>query len=83
MPAPAERTPEATPEPADEPLTLKGSFGTAVGAAMLGLEQALRDGPPPQVRAVEHTPDQRALRGCTELFIEFPEAAEAADEHPA
>ena len=31
---------------APEPLTLKGSFGTALGSAMLGFEQALRREPP-------------------------------------
>jgi hypothetical protein len=49
---------------------------------MLGLEQALRDGPPPQVRAAEHTPDQRALRGDAEVLIEFPEVAGAVNERP-
>ncbi len=55
------------------PLTTKGSFGTALGASMLGLEQALRDGPPPQIQAVEHTPDRRADSGDSDLVIHFPE----------
>ena len=37
-------------------LESRRSFGTAIGAAMLGLEQALRSQPPPQVMAVRHAP---------------------------
>jgi len=57
------------------PLTLKGSFGTAVGASMLGLEQALRDEPPPQVQAAEHMPDRRTIPGAADLELHFPDSA--------
>jgi hypothetical protein len=73
-------TETADPEPASEPLTLKGSFGTAVGAAMLGFEQALRDGPPPQIQAAEHLPDRRTTSGEDGLVIEFPGPPSTTDE---
>ena len=34
---------------ATEPLSLKDAAANVVGNAMLGLDQALRDGPPPQM----------------------------------
>lgn len=71
--------PESTPaeEAPDEltPLEIPGSFGTAVGAAMLGFEQALRSEPPPEIMAGEHVPE-RGLSGDGELVIEFPEDLE-------
>jgi hypothetical protein len=36
---------------------LKSTFGTAVGAAMLGFEQAIRSEPPAEVIAAEHAPE--------------------------
>lgn len=57
------------------PLEFPGNFGTAVGAAMLGFEQALRSEPPPEIQAAEHVPE-RGLGGSNEgLVIEFPEDA--------
>ena len=54
------------------PLEFPGSFGTAVGSAMLGFEQALRSEPPPEIQAAEHVPE-RSLGGSAEgLVIEFP-----------
>jgi hypothetical protein len=75
-----ERVDDAT-EPATEPL--KVTFGTAVGAAMLGLEQALRNEPPPEVMAAEHLPERGRSgdAGADEadggLVIEFPEDLES------
>jgi hypothetical protein len=71
------------PEPAptvDEPdelapLEIPGTFGTAVGAAMLGFEQALRSEPPPEIMAGEHVPE-RGLSGDADLIIEFPDDLE-------
>ena len=63
-----------------EPLSLKDTFGTAVGAAMLGFEQALRDGPPPQIKAAEQTPDERRVVGADDLTIEFPGRHDGPDE---
>lgn len=57
------------------PLEFPGSFGTAVGAAMLGFEQALRSEPPPEIQAGEHVPE-RGLSGDSDLVIEFPEDLE-------
>ena len=73
--------PAAEPElePASEALIMKGSFGTAVGAAMLGFEQALRDAPPPQIQVAEHTPDLRASSGEDGLIIEFPAGSDDSD----
>ena len=64
----------------DEPveqMTLKDSFGTAMGAAMLGFEQALRTGPPPEVLAAEHIPERDQVTGGDgELVIELPDPIE-------
>ena len=58
------------------PLEFPGAFGTAVGAAMLGFEQALRSEPPPEIQAAEHVPE-RSLGGSDEgLVIEFPDDLE-------
>lgn len=64
-------------EPASiPPLEFPGAFGTAVGAAMLGFEQALRSEPPPEIQAAEHVPE-RSLGGSDEgLVIEFPDDLE-------
>jgi hypothetical protein len=71
-PAPAtDDEPESIP-----PLEFPGAFGTAVGAAMLGFEQALRSEPPPEIQAAEHVPE-RSLGGSDEgLVIEFPDDLE-------
>jgi hypothetical protein len=60
-----------------EALTMKNSFGTAVGAAMLGFEQALRREPPPEVLAAEHVPERGHVT-CDgdEVTIEFPDPVE-------
>lgn len=71
---------DTRPEPTIEPLTLKGSFGTAMGAAMLGPEQALRDGPPPQIQAAEHVPDRRTVSGEGGLRIDFPDSPGATED---
>ena len=90
MPRHRSRPPDPNGEPpsaddvastrSSEPLSLKDTFGTAVGAAMLGLEQALRDGPPPQIKAAEQTPDERRVVGSADLTIEFPERHDQTDE---
>ena len=69
-----EPSPEATAQPGEtsKPLTLRGSFGTVAGASMLGLEQALRDGPPPQIQAAEHMPARGGSGQDDDLVIEFP-----------
>jgi hypothetical protein len=36
---------------------LRSTFGTAVGAAMMGFEQAMRSEPPAEVMAAEHAPE--------------------------
>ena len=68
---------EAVSEEPIEALSMKNSFGTAVGAAMLGFEQALRREPPPEVLAAEHMPE-RDLSGDDgdEVVIEFPDPIE-------
>ena len=59
-------------EQTTQPLTLKDSFGTALGSAMLGFEQALRDGPPAEVQAAEHMPQAGGSGQGSDLVIEFP-----------
>jgi hypothetical protein len=82
-PASEGREAEQADEETTEPLTLKDSFGTAVGAAMLGLEQALRNEPPPQIQVAEHTPDRRTVSGDDDLEIHLPELpARPIDEGP-
>ena len=55
------------------PLSMAGSFGTAVGSAMLGLDMALRSEPPPQILAGEHIPERGGFGLDDDLVIEFPE----------
>ena len=66
-----------------EPLAGGGGIGSAaasaLGSAMLGLDQALRREPPAQVVAAEHQP-QRSLPGDDDLIIEIPRLA---PEHPS
>jgi hypothetical protein len=61
------------------PLTGTPQFGTAMGAAMLGFEQALRSQPPPEVMAAEHRPI-RGLSGQEGEVIVFPEEPPAEQE---
>jgi hypothetical protein len=65
-----------------QPLLSPSDFGTAVGAAMLGFEQALRSQPPPEVMAAEHRP----IRGLTaegdELELVFPDDGPDRVEQP-
>jgi hypothetical protein len=52
---------------------LQTTFGTAIGAAMLGFEQALRSEPPAEVMAAEHAPE---LGRCGEdgaVLVVFPD----------
>jgi hypothetical protein len=67
---PAERPAAARSKP------LAPTFGTAVGAAMLGLEQALRREPPAQVVAAEHVPERAQIGVGGGLIIEIPEPPE-------
>jgi len=72
---------KAAADSADEtpPLDRTNSFGTAVGAAMLGFEQALRSEPPPEILASEHVPE-RGLSGADDaVVIEFPQEGERTD----
>lgn len=55
-----------------EPLTLKNTFGTALGSAMLGFEQALRNEPPAEILAAEHMPERGGSGQGSDLLIEFP-----------
>jgi hypothetical protein len=55
-----------------EPLTMKGSFGTTLGSAMLGFEQALRSEPPPEVLAAEHMPERGYSGDGNTVHIGFP-----------
>jgi hypothetical protein len=58
--------------PAPRPAPLSSTFGTAVGAAMLGFEQAFRDLPPAQVMAAEHAPRRGEIGEDGDLVIEIP-----------
>jgi hypothetical protein len=58
------------------PLDLRNSWGTAVGSAMLGFEQALRSEPPPHILAAEHIPERGTSGDDTGLVIEFPDPLE-------
>ena len=71
----AEDGPVELDEPVEQ-MTLRDSFGTAMGAAMLGFEQALRSGPPPEVLAAEHIPERDQVAGDDDTIIEFPEPIE-------
>ena len=65
-----------------KPLVLgKNSFGTAVGAAMLGFEQALRNEPPAEILAAEHAPERDYSGDGRGFVIEFPgDVAEPSSE---
>jgi hypothetical protein len=75
-PEDADEGPVELDEPV-ETMSMKNSFGTAVGAAMLGFEQALRNDPPAEVMAAEHVPERgQSGDDATDLVIEFPEPIE-------
>jgi hypothetical protein len=61
-----------------KPMSMKGSFGTAVGSAMLGFEQALRDLPPAETLAAEHAPERGRSGDGHDFVIHFPEALDGA-----
>jgi hypothetical protein len=56
-----------------EPLDMTNSWGSAVGAAMLGFEQALRSEPPPEILAGEHIPERGHSGTDDGIIIEFPD----------
>jgi hypothetical protein len=56
-----------------KPESLKVPFGTAIGAAMMGFEQALRREPPAEVLAAEHVPQRGSIGLDGELVVDFPE----------
>ena len=63
-----------------KPMSMKGSFGTAVGSAMLGFEQALRDLPPAETLAAEHAPERGRSGDGHGLVTHFPEALDGAED---
>ena len=65
-----------------ETMSMKNSFGTAIGAAMLGFEQALRKEPPAEILAAEHMPERDQATGNDgDLVIDFPDPiVRSADE---
>ena len=69
------------PEP-PHPLLTVPDFGTSVGAAMLGFEQALRSQPPPEIQAAEHRPIRGLAGQGDDLVLLFPDdpGAEAEDD---
>lgn len=87
MDTPERRSSEPTEQPPREdastspskPLSTKGSFGTAVGAAMLGFEQALRNEPPAEILAAEHMPERGHSGQDGDLLIEIPDPLDPLD----
>jgi hypothetical protein len=71
-PADTEDGPVELDEPV-ETMSLANSFGTALGSAMLGFEQALRNDPPAEVQAAEHMPERGTIGEDDGLLLEFPE----------
>jgi hypothetical protein len=59
-----------------ETMSMKDSFGTAVGSAMLGFEQALRNEPPAETLAAEHMPERDQISGDDGTTIIWPEPVE-------
>jgi hypothetical protein len=55
-----------------KPESLKVPSGTAIGAAMLGFERALRREPPAEVLAAEHVPQRGSIGLDGDLVIDFP-----------
>ena len=71
-------------DPPPKPDSLVVPFGTAIGAAMMGFEQAFRREPPAEVMAAEHVPERGSIGLDGDLVIGFPEpVAGAADRLPA
>jgi hypothetical protein len=70
--------------PPNERLEQTPSFGTglatAVGTAMLGLEEALRSQPPPAVMAAEHRPIRGLSGQDHEVLLVFPDDPPAESE---
>jgi hypothetical protein len=71
--APTEVAPD---EPSAPALDLRHSWGTAVGAAMLGFEQALRTEPPPETVAAEQVPERGSHGLDRDTVLVFPDEAE-------
>jgi hypothetical protein len=66
-----------------KPDSLVVPFGTAIGAAMMGFEQAFRGDPPAEVMAAEHMPERGSIGLDGDLVIGFPEpVAGAGDRLP-
>lgn len=62
--------------PDDEPSrpeALVVPLGAAIGAAMIGFEQALRREPPAEILAAEHMPSRGSIGLDGDLVIDFPE----------
>ena len=57
----------------NEPMTMRETFGTSLGSAMLGFEQALRRDPPAEIIAAEHVPERGYTGEGTPVVIEFPD----------
>ncbi len=70
---PAEVDPD---EPSAPALDMRHSWGTAVGAAMLGFEQALRTEPPPETVAAEQVPERGSHGLDQDTVLVFPDEAE-------
>ena len=68
----------------NEPMTMRETFGTSLGSAMLGFEQALRREPPAEVLAAEHVPERDYSGAGTPVIIEFPDDRKpsATDDDP-
>jgi hypothetical protein len=61
--------------PDDEPSrpdALVVPLGAAIGAAMIGFEQALRRQPPAEIMAAEHMPSRGSIGLDSDLVIDFP-----------
>jgi hypothetical protein len=69
--------PDERPSPDDvedrSPTPLRPTFGTAVGAAMLGFEQAMRSEPPAEVMAAEHAPELGQSGEDEEMVVVIPD----------
>lgn len=76
--APDEQPLDTRTEPA--PPSLAATFASAIGASMLGLEQALRSQPPAQVTAWEHRPVRGSTASDGGISLEFPDDGEPRDE---
>ncbi len=61
-----------------KPDSLVVPFGTAIGAAMTGFEQAFRREPPAEVMAAEHMPERGSIGLDGDLVIDFPDPVAGA-----